>query len=742
MRIILQAKRKLGFVLGTCKKYLFQTELHEDWETCNAIVLSWIMNIVSPDLLSGIVYASNAYLVWEDLRERFDKVNRVRIFQLHRKIATILQGTDSVSAYFTRLKELWAEYDAMVLIPNSKEYVEHLQQQRLMQFLSSLNETYDQARHQILMKTVEPTLNQAYALIIEDESQNSSAHPVLPNRGDQVAMQTGRGQMTVQNNRGQYKGKKPFVKCDYCNKPGHSKENCYKLVGYPTDFKNKKSYAANMTTSGLESDKSAHHDEGRSSCDGLKVGPYFTEDQYRQILSMLNKETLEHQVTMASIATSLMASFTCKEWIIDYGAMPHIAGELDMLNTKNKVNKCDSDQVHLTTGEKSNITHIGDIVMCDELKLEDILFVPEFKFNLISVSKLTRQLCCSVNFFSDFCLFQDLYNGKVRGIGRERGGMYILKKKLKGDLEKFIKGIRKFASTTTTRSNKEGEVLWHKRLGHASVSTMKNLDLFHNKSVDVVVNNECQNGVLERKHRQILDTARALKFQASVPTKDFIFKENIFPFVKHCSTTHNAEGHTAIVDLISGLEQFDPLQNFYGNMHLQLEGIVRSDLEESIEVDNNAGTGTAEHEGNGDMQNSPAANADDDANADYNNAPTSSSAVPEQHLMQEDEVNPPATLEQELTEWNIKLNEALTAAGYVQSLYDYSLFTKRKGDDFVAVLIYVVDLLITRNNEEFINETKDVLHQKFKVKDLGDLKYFLGIEVMRSKQGILLNQRK
>ncbi|XP_070005427.1 uncharacterized protein [Nicotiana sylvestris] len=163
MRIALQAKRKLGFVLGTCKKSSFEPALHEDWETCNANVLSWIMNTVSPELLSGIVYASNTHLVWEDLKERFDKVNRVRIFQLHREIATISQGTDSVSTYFTKLKELWAEYDAMVLIPNSKEYVEQLQQQRLMQFLSGLNETCDQARRQILMKTVEPTLNQAYA---------------------------------------------------------------------------------------------------------------------------------------------------------------------------------------------------------------------------------------------------------------------------------------------------------------------------------------------------------------------------------------------------------------------------------------------------------------------------------------------------------------------------------------------------------------------------------------------------
>ncbi|XP_075099374.1 uncharacterized protein LOC142176183 [Nicotiana tabacum] len=106
MRIALQAKQKLGFVTGTCRKELFDDEFHDHWETCNAIVLLWIMNIVVPHLFSGITYASDAHLVWEDLRERFDKVNKVRIFQLLREIATISQGTDYVSIYFMRLKGL------------------------------------------------------------------------------------------------------------------------------------------------------------------------------------------------------------------------------------------------------------------------------------------------------------------------------------------------------------------------------------------------------------------------------------------------------------------------------------------------------------------------------------------------------------------------------------------------------------------------------------------------------------
>lgn len=81
-------------------------------------------------------------------------------------------------------------------------------------------------------------------------------------------------------------------------------------------------------------------------------------------------------------------------------------------------------------------------------------------------------------------------------------------------------------------------------------------------------------------------------------------------------------------------------------------------------------------------------------------------------------------------------------SGYKQNLYDYSMFTKRKKDNFMEILIYVDDLLIIGDDDKLIHETKDVLHHKFKVKDLGKFRYFLGIEMMRSSKKILLNQRK
>lgn len=114
MLINLRAKSKLGFVLGTCKRSDYQGEMKEQWEKFNAFMLAWIMHTVSKELLSSIVYATDAAMVWVDLKERFDKVDESRGYQLHREICTISQGNLSVSTYFSKLRLLWDEFDALV----------------------------------------------------------------------------------------------------------------------------------------------------------------------------------------------------------------------------------------------------------------------------------------------------------------------------------------------------------------------------------------------------------------------------------------------------------------------------------------------------------------------------------------------------------------------------------------------------------------------------------------------------
>lgn len=89
-----------------------------------------------------------------------------------------------------------------------------------------------------------------------------------------------------------------------------------------------------------------------------------------------------------------------------------------------------------------------------------------------------------------------------------------------------------------------------------------------------------------------------------------------------------------------------------------------------------------------------------------------------------------------------KFTEAIIRAAFTQSKADYSLFVRKDGDSFTALLIYVDDIVITGNCTKSIHALKQFLHAQFRIKDLGELKYFLGIEIARSKKGIYLSQRK
>ncbi|XP_070008727.1 uncharacterized protein [Nicotiana sylvestris] len=215
LKIVLHGKNKLGFVLGTCKKSNYDASIHELWDRCNAIVLAWIMNNASPNLLSVVIYASDAYTVWEDLREIFDKVNASRVAYLHKEIATLTQGVSSVFVYFSQLGELWDEYK------NSISFSVY---------------------------------------VIMNLNLSSCGCPES----------------------------KKHVECK-----GHIGENCFKLHGYPTDFKAKKG-GGNFTAQfnngrnyGSQPSEAQNNALGSSTLSFPTQ--FFTPEQYQQILQMLNK---------------------------------------------------------------------------------------------------------------------------------------------------------------------------------------------------------------------------------------------------------------------------------------------------------------------------------------------------------------------------------------------------------------------------------------------------------------------
>lgn len=99
-------------------------------------------------------------------------------------------------------------------------------------------------------------------------------------------------------------------------------------------------------------------------------------------------------------------------------------------------------------------------------------------------------------------------------------------------------------------------------------------------------------------------------------------------------------------------------------------------------------------------------------------------------------------LKQSPRAWYAKLSHVLTKIGLQRSSADPSLFFQRGIAGTTIVLVYVDDIVITGDNQGEISKLKTLLHKQFAIKDLGILKYFLGLEVAYSKKGIFLNQRK
>ena len=100
-------------------------------------------------------------------------------------------------------------------------------------------------------------------------------------------------------------------------------------------------------------------------------------------------------------------------------------------------------------------------------------------------------------------------------------------------------------------------------------------------------------------------------------------------------------------------------------------------------------------------------------------------------------------LKQSPRAWFDRFRKVVKNHGYSQSQADHPMFYRRSPEGKQTILIvYVDDIILTGDDEEEIQRLKCKLAQDFEIKDLGLLKYFLGMEFARSKKGIFVNQRK
>ncbi|KAL0427911.1 UNVERIFIED_CONTAM: Retrovirus-related Pol polyprotein from transposon RE1 [Sesamum latifolium] len=487
IKIALRAKMKLGFINEKNPKPQESDDGFEQWERADGMVISWILNSISKDIVESFLYIDTASDLWVELESRYGVSNRPMIYQLQRKIASAAQRTLSVSAYFNKLKKLWDELGCLVTNPSCspealKEIASLYQRDHLMQFLMGLDESFESTRNQILIMEPLPNVSKAYAIVLQVE-RHREVNSAYGNSLQNMAMQTKGFQGN--NNRNQWKRKgvqdKKNQYCTHCNKTGHLKEHCFEIYGYPDWYKNlvdqrKKGVTTNNRALNATNSQTEDQESVQNAMDNEAISEV-VRNEVRRMFRQDGTGTSNREDTFAEyddyagkfLANSVLESSKC--WIVDSGATSHMCNNINMFH-KTKKSKPGA-YIHLADGSKQHVKTVGSVSLSGNLELSDVLHVPTLKFNLLTTGL-----------------------SKTVAIGKLIGKLYILDEHFfKTDtIRHIIEQVQDVGlAIKTTDMN-----LWHKRLGHTSPLVLNHLDFLKDNKTTV---NVCEICPLAKQHR-------------------------------------------------------------------------------------------------------------------------------------------------------------------------------------------------------------------------------------------------
>ncbi|KAM6553528.1 hypothetical protein CsatB_014290 [Cannabis sativa] len=315
---------------------------YDSWCRCNSTVISWILRAISDEIADSIVYHDNAAEIWAELHEQFNERNAPQIFEAKKMMQSLVQGSNTFTTYYTRLKSLWDQIRELRPPPVCfcgavKVIQEYKEEDRLLEFLVGLNDSYSLVRSQILMRDPLPSVNKAYAVVIQEERQRNLTNN-YSNATDQD--KGSNGQVTGSVNNGQFAGAvQPFrskYNCTHCGMNGHSIERCYKLNRYPPghkyhgkfpnrDGKGNPGKPAGVNFSGADEGKAEEPTMERDLISSL------SSVQCQKLMAILAQKATENNTQNVSEDQPDVSHFSSMKiytpssyWIIDTGATHHV----------------------------------------------------------------------------------------------------------------------------------------------------------------------------------------------------------------------------------------------------------------------------------------------------------------------------------------------------------------------------------------------------------------------------------
>ncbi|RVW90854.1 Retrovirus-related Pol polyprotein from transposon RE1 [Vitis vinifera] len=425
------------------------------------MIMSWLINSMNNDIGENFLLFGTAKDIWDAAKETYSSSeNTSELFQVESALHDFRQGEQSVTQYYNTLTRYWQQLDlfethSWKCSDDAATYRQIVEQKRLFKFFLGLNRELDDVRGRIMGIKPLPSLREAFSEVRREESRKK----VMMGSKEQPAPTLDASALAARsfNSSGGDRQKRDRPWCDYCKKPGHYKETCWKLHGKPADWKPKPRF---------DRDGRAHVAANSESTSVPEPSPFNKEQM----------EMLQKLLSQVGSGSTTGVAFTAnrrgmRPWIVDTGASDHMTGDAAILQNYKPSNGHSS--VHIADGSKSKIAGTGSIKLTKDLYLDSVL--------------------------------HDLKSGKMIGSAELCSGLYLL-------------SCGQFSNQVSQASCVQSQILKSdnaKEYFTSSLSTyLQNHGIIH---ISSCVDTPQQNGVAERKNRHLLEVARCLMFSSNVP---------------------------------------------------------------------------------------------------------------------------------------------------------------------------------------------------------------------------------